>query len=62
MPNTFEISTIRKLVEKYYSPYLLSIFDIAVKVNYNLLQKKGLLNKDYLLYTFNIKRKNPFSK
>ena len=61
MPNNFELNTIRKLVEKYYSPYLLHIFDVAVKVNYNLLKIKGLLNKDYILYTFNIKRKNPFN-
>ena len=61
MPNKFELNTIRKLVEKYYSPYLLYIFDEAVKVNFNLLKIKRLLNKDYILYTFNIKRKNPFS-
>jgi predicted O-methyltransferase YrrM len=61
MPNKFELNTIRKLVEKYYSPYLLYIFDVAVKVNFHLLKIKGLLNKDYILYTFNIKRKNPFS-
>jgi hypothetical protein len=60
MPNKFEIDTIRALVKKYYSPYLLDIFDVAVKINYNLLKIKGLLNKDYILYTFNIKRKNPF--
>jgi hypothetical protein len=60
MPNFFELNTIRKLVEKYYSSYLLNIFDEAVKVNFNLLKIKGLLNKDYILYTFNIKRKNPF--
>ena len=62
MPNKFEINTIRKLVEKYYSPFLLNIFDVAVKINYNLLKIKGLLSKDYILYTFNIKRKNPFNK
>ena len=62
MPNKFEINTIRNLVEKYYSPFLLNIFDVAVKINYNLLKIKGLLNKDYILYTFNIKRKNPFNK
>ena len=61
-PNKFELITIRKLVEKYYSPYLLHIFDLAVKVNYNLLKIKGLLDKDYILYTFNITRKKPFSK
>ena len=60
MPNYFEIITIRKIVMKYYSPYLLYIFDKAVSLNYNLLKLKGLLNKDYILYTFNIKRKNPF--
>ena len=61
MPNKFELITIRKIVEKYYSSFLLHIFDEAIKVNYNLLKKKGLLNKDYILYTFNIKRKNPFN-
>lgn len=60
MPKKFELDTIRVLVKKYYSPYLLKIFDTAVKLNYNLLKIKGLLNKDYILYTFNIKRKNPF--
>ena len=61
MPNFFELNTIRKLVEKYYSSYLLNIFDEAVKVNFNLLKIKGLLNKDYILYTFNINRKKPFN-
>ena len=61
MPNIFELNTIRKLVEKYYSPYLLHIFDLAIKINYNLLKIKGLLNKDYILYTFNITRKRPFN-
>ena len=61
MPNNFELNIIRKLVEKYYSPDLLNIFDVAIKSNYKLLKIKGLLNKDYILYTFNIKRKKPFS-
>ena len=60
MPHYFELNTIRKLVKKYYSPYLLFIFDEAIKLNYKLLKLRGLLNKDYILYTFNIKRKNPF--
>ena len=60
MPNQFELNTIRKIVQKYYSPYLLNIFDEAIKLNYKLLELKGLLNKDYILYTFNITRKNPF--
>ena len=60
MPNKFELYTIRKLVKKYYSSYLLSIYDKAIKINYNLLKIKGLLKKDYILYTFNIKRKKPF--
>jgi predicted O-methyltransferase YrrM len=60
MPNQFEIRTIRELVKKYYSPYLLSIFDKAVKMNYYQLKEKGLLTKDYILYTFNITRNNPF--
>jgi predicted O-methyltransferase YrrM len=62
MPNKFELITIRNFVEKYYSQDLLHIFDVAVKVNYNLLKIKGLLDKDYILYTYNIKRKNPFNK
>lgn len=60
MPHYFELNIIRKLVKKYYSPYLLFIFDEAIKLNYKLLKLKGLLNKDYILYTFKIKRKNPF--
>ena len=60
MPNKFEIDLIRKLVEKYYKPYFLSMFDRAVEFNYERLKKKGLLKKDYILYTFkNAKRKNP---
>jgi hypothetical protein len=60
MPHKFELRTIRKLVKKYYSPYLLSIYDKAIKINYNLLKIKGLLNKDYILYTYNVTRKKPF--
>ena len=60
MPNKFELKTIRKLVKKYYSPYLLSIYDKAIKINYNLIKIKGLLNKDYILYTYNVTRKKPF--
>ena len=61
MPNTFELITIRELVKKYYSSYLLSIFDKAVERNYYQLKQNGILQKDYILYTFNIHRKNPFS-
>jgi hypothetical protein len=60
MPNKFELNTIRKLVKKYYPHYLLSIFEKAIKINYILLKIKGILNKDYILYTFNLTRKNPF--
>ena len=52
MPKKFEIDLIRKLVEKYYKPYFLSMFDSAIKLNYKKLKKKGLLKKDYILYTF----------
>jgi len=61
MPKQFEINTIRGLVQKYYSPYLLQIFDTSIRTNYQLLKIKGLLNKDYILYTFNIIRNNPFN-
>ena len=59
MPNKFEIDTIRKLVKKYYNPFFLSIFDKAVEMNYKNLKKQGILNKDYILYTFYSKRKKP---
>ena len=61
MPNKFEIDLIRKLVEKYYKPYFLSMFEEAVELNYERLKKKGLLKKDYILYTFKYaKRKKPY--
>ena len=61
MPNKFEIDTIRQLVAKYYKPYFLSIFDTAVQLNYQKLKLKGLLKKDYILYTFkDSKRKKPY--
>ena len=57
MPNKFEIVLIRRLVEKYYKPYFLSMFDRAIELNYEKLKIKRLLNKDYILYTFtNVKR------
>lgn len=60
MPNNFEIVTIRKIVEKYYKPFFLSIFDKAVKMNYEKLKIQGLLKKDYILYTLiNSKREKP---
>ena len=59
MPHKFEIDTIRKLVGKYYKPFFLSIFDKAVEMNYLKLRKQGLLNIDYILYTFNNNRKKP---
>ena len=62
MPQNFEINAIREVVKKYYNPFFLSIFDKAVELNYNHLKMKGLLDKDYILYTFsNVKRKSPFS-
>ena len=61
MPKKFEIDTIRKIVKKYYHSFFLSIFDKAVELNYRHLKMKGLLNKDYILYTFNkVKRKYPY--
>lgn len=62
MPNQFELNTIRNIIKKYYSPYLLTMFDKIVEINYELLKKKGLLNKDYVLYTFNITREHPFKQ
>ena len=60
MPNKFEIELIRRLVEKYYKPYFLSIFDRSIELNYEKLKKKGLLSKDYILYTFtNVIRNKP---
>ena len=62
MPREFEINAIRNIVHKYYHPFFLSMFDKAVELNYKHLKMKGLLDKDYILYTFfNVKRKNPFS-
>ena len=52
MPNRFEIETIRELIRKYYKPYFLSMFDNAFKLNYDILKKKRLLQKDYIGYTF----------
>lgn len=63
MPNKFEILTIRNIVEKYYKPFFLSMFDKAVKMNYEKLKKQGLLKKDYILYTFiHSKRTKPTYK
>ena len=60
MPNKFEIDLIRRLVEKYYKPYYLSMFDKAIELNYEKLKRKGLLSKDYILYTFtNVIRNKP---
>ena len=61
MPNQFELDFIRNIVSKYYKPYFLAIFDKAVILNYQRLKQKGLLKKDYILYTYNIKRKKPHS-
>ena len=52
MPREFEIATIRNFIEKYYDEYYLQMFDKAVQINYERLKKKGLLDKDYFLYTY----------
>ena len=52
MPHSFEIFTIRKIVQKYYDNYYLQMFDKAVLINYKRLKVNNLLNKDYFLYTF----------
>ncbi len=62
MPHSFEIFTIRKIVQKYYDNYYLQMFDKAVLINYKRLKVNNLLNKDYFLYTFPFfehKRKRP---
>ncbi len=62
MPHSFEILTIRKIVQKFYDNYYLQMFDKAVIINYKRLKENGLLNKDYFLYTFPFfehKRKRP---
>ena len=61
MPNQFELDIIRKIVAKYYKPYFLAMFDKAVALSYKRLKQNGLLKKDYILYTYNIKRKKPHS-
>lgn len=62
MPNRFELNAIRRIIEKYYSSFFLSMFDKIVKINYEILKRRRLLTKDYILYTFKIRRKNPFKK
>ena len=42
------------LKDQYYLEFYIFVAKKRLKL-------KGLLNKDYILYTFNIKRKNPFS-
>ena len=49
MPHSFEIFTIRKIVQKYYDNYYLQMFDKAVLINYKRLKVNNLLNKDYFL-------------
>ena len=62
MPKKFEIDCARIIIEKYYSPFLLSMFEEAVQLNYKRLKSNGLLDKDYIEYSFpKTKRKNPFS-
>ena len=63
MPKKFEIETIRVFVKKYFHPFFFSMFNKAVEMNYKYLKMKGLLDKDYILYTYEkSKRKNPYSK
>ena len=52
MPKEFEINTIRSIVKKYYDDLYLQMFDKAVQINYERLKTKGLLDKDYFLYTY----------
>ena len=52
MPKEFEINTIRSIVKKYYDDLYLQMFDKAVQINYERLKIKGLLDKDYFLYTY----------
>ena len=60
MPKKFEIICARKIIEKYYSPFLVSIFDNSVKSNYERFLNIGLIDRDYIYYTYpEIKRKNP---
>ena len=40
MPHQFELNSIRKIIKKYYSIYLLSMFDKIVEINYKLLKKR----------------------
>ena len=58
MPNKFEIDIIRKFIAKYYKPFFLTMFDTAVNLNYEKLEKIGLLTKDYIEYTFNNVNRN----
>ena len=51
MPNKFEIDLIRRLVEKYYKPYFLSMFDRAIELNYEKLKRKGLYCTIKIYYT-----------
>ena len=37
MPNQFELNSIRKIIKKYYTSYLLSMFDKIVQINYNII-------------------------
>ena len=52
MPKNFEIATIRNIIKKYYNEYYLQMFDKAVEINYERLKLKGLIDKDYFLYTY----------
>jgi len=62
IPNKFEIILIRNLISKYYKPFYLSMFDKALKFNYDRLSKNSMLEKDYIIYTFkDSKRIKPFS-
>ena len=60
MPKKFEIDCARIIIKKYYSPFLLSIYDKAVELNYKRLKIIGLINKDYIQYTFPEKKRFNF--
>lgn len=49
MTNEFKIDIIRKLVEKYYQSYFLSMFDEAIQLDNEKFKIKGLLKQDYIL-------------
>ena len=51
------------LLKNIFIHFFFSMFNKTVEMNYQYLKKKGLLDKDYILYIFTkSKRKNPYSK